>query len=329
MKKLLLVTCLCNWIVGIAPTMLASTNPAAQQALTTAAQQANFFRDQASSLQLDVDFVAQIKIPVRGHLTLKREASDRWWRKIVLGQFEQTEVRNRDTLYIQRNTPFTPARVKELVSLLGFAEDSEGLHAKKLKQQVENGIETTCLQVERENVRGKSHELCINSATHEILSDDWLEAPDIRRSQQYSDYFDFGGHRFPRKLQLFMNGISVITANVENLTKTPFDETLLVPPKDAIQRRQCADLKHAVPVKTPDPMYPPSASQSGMMGDTTVAMTILADGSVTNIQLAGSATRSMDEVTLQTLKTWKFKPAMCGTEPVVSDIEVVVSFRLH
>jgi NAD-dependent SIR2 family protein deacetylase len=53
-----------------------------------------------------------------------------------------------------------------------------------------------------------------------------------------------------------VNGTKVITANVDNLTTAPFDETLLVPPKGAIERRQCADMKHAVPVKTPDRVYP-------------------------------------------------------------------------
>ena len=76
-------------------------------------------------------------------------------------------------------------------------------------------------------------------------------------------------------------------------------------------------------------MYPQSASQNKLMGDTTVAMTVLTDGSVTDIRLIGTATRSMDDATLQTLKGWKFKPATCGSEPVVSDIEVVVSFRLQ
>jgi protein TonB len=88
-------------------------------------------------------------------------------------------------------------------------------------------------------------------------------------------------------------------------------------------------MKHAVPVKTPDPMYPKSASLNKLMGDTTVAMTVLTDGSVTDIQIVGSAARSMDDAALQTLKSWRFKPAMCGPEPVVSDIEVVVSFRLE
>jgi outer membrane biosynthesis protein TonB len=37
----------------------------------------------------------------------------------------------------------------------------------------------------------------------------------------------------------------------------------------------------------------------------------------------------MDDATLRTLKGWKFKPAMCGADPIVSDIVVVVSFRLE
>jgi TonB family protein len=131
------------------------------------------------------------------------------------------------------------------------------------------------------------------------------------------------------KLQLIVTGSVVITANVQDLTTTVFDQALLLPPKGAIERRQCSDMKHAVPMKTPDPMYPKSASQNKRMGDTTVAMTVLTDGSVTDIRLIGTATRSMDDATLQTLKGWKFKPAMCSSEPVVSDIEVVVSFRLQ
>ncbi len=126
-----------------------------------------------------------------------------------------------------------------------------------------------------------------------------------------------------------MNGSKIITAQVDNLSATTFDDALLMPPKGAIERRQCAKMRPAVPVSTPDPLYPKSASQNKLMGDTTVSMTVLTDGSVADIPLIGSATRSMDGATLQTLKGWKFKPAMCGTEPLVSDIQVVVSFRLR
>ena len=245
-----------------------------------------------------------------------------------MGDFEQIEVRNGDRQYTSRNLNFTPVRIGELISLLQFAEGSEGLLAKKQKERVENGMEMVCMRVEGKG-RGKTHEVCVNSASHEILSDEWQEPPDERLREQYTDYFDFVGHRYPRKLQLIVNGSKVITANVSNLATAAFDPTILVAPNGAIERRQCKDMKHAVPLKTPDPMYPKSASQNKLMGDTTVAMTVLTDGSVTDIQLVGSAARSMDDATLQTLKSWRFKPAMCGPESVVSDIEVVVSFRLE
>lgn len=307
---------------------LGSADPSAQQLLIMAKQQASLGRDQTSPFEVDVTFTAQINVPVQGHLTLKWEAKDRWWRKVVMGDFEQIEIRNGEKFYTSRNVEFTPVRVGELVKLLEFAEGSEDLIVKKQKQRIESGIEISCLRVEQENVKWP-HEICVNPATHEILSDDWQEPPDQRRSESYGDYLDFGAHRYPRKLELRVNGIKLITANVDSLATEPFDDSLLIPPKGAIERRQCADLKHAIPVKTPDPMYPTSARQNRMMGDTTVAMTVLTDGSVTDIHLVGSAVRSLDNATVQTLKSWRFKPAMCGTEPVVSDIHVVVSFRLY
>ncbi len=293
---------------------LAGTNPAAQQLLISAKQQASLLHKDDGPLQLDLDFVAQMRVPTRGHLTLKWADDDRWWRRILLGDFEQTDVRDGDKLYTSRSAPFSPVRIGELVSLVQFAEHSDGLRVKKEKQRMERGLAMTCLDVEGSTARGKTHEVCLNSASREILSDEWKEPPDERRREQYAEYFEFRGHRYPHKLELFVNGSTAITAVVESLTTATFDPTLFVPARGAIERRQCPEMKHAMPLKTPDPSYPESASQNKLMGDTTVAMTVLTDGSVGNIQLIGSATQSMDTATLQTLKSWRFKPAMCGTD---------------
>jgi hypothetical protein len=234
MKKLVLATAL--FLCSLSP-LVGATDPAAQQLLVTAKQQASLFHDQASPFQIDVDFVAQINARTQGHLTLKWEAKDRWLRKIVMDRFEQIQIRNGDRrLYTSRNLVFTPVRIGELISLLQFAEGSAGLLVKKQKQRVENGVEITCLQVEQENVKAKPHEVCVNPASHEILRDEWQEPPDERRKEQCSDYFDFGSHHYPRKLQLLVNGSVVITANVQDLTKTVFDLALLLPSKGAIER---------------------------------------------------------------------------------------------
>jgi TonB family protein len=245
-----------------------------------------------------------------------------------MGAFQQIDVRNGEKLYTSRNAPFTPVRVRQLLSLLHIAENPDRLEAKKQKQRVERGLAVTCVQVQREVKKSETHELCIDPSSHEILSDEWKEQPDGNGRLEYSDYLKFQAHRYPRKTELFENGIKAITAQVATLSTAPLDEALLVPPKEAIERRQCAGMKHPVPVKTPDPLYPKSASQNRLIGDTVVSMTVFLDGSVGEIELIGRGGRSMDDATLQTLKGWKFKPAMCGAEPVVSDIEVVVSFRL-
>ena len=309
--------------------LLGYNDPTAQQSLITAKQQASLSHGQGKPYQLDVDFVVQIRVPTQGRLTLKWESNDRWWSKIVMGDFEQIEVRNGERFYTKRNIDFTPVRLVELISLLQFAEGSEGLIVKKQKYRLEDGVRMSCLQVERENVRAKPHEVCINSVSNEIMRDEWQEPPDERRKEQYSDYFDFSGHHYPRKLQLFVNGSAVITATVRDLSLASFEPALLLPPEGAIERRKCSGIKHPVPVRTPDPAYPGSASENKLTGDTTVAMTVMTDGSVSNIRLVGSATHSMDDATLQTLRSWRFKPAMCGSEPVLFDIEVVVSFRLE
>lgn len=308
---------------------LGSVDPALQQLLTSAEQHENLFYDQTTPFQLDVDFVAQIEVPLRGHLTHKWEAKDRWWRKVVMGEFQQIEVKNGEWHYTVRNADFTPLRVANLISLLDHGAESSQLVAKKEKHRTENGIEMSCIQVEHKGYFESSRNVCLSAGSNEILVDEWKEPPDEQRREQFVDFFDFGTHQYPRTLELLENGSKVITADVVNLTSAPFDESLLTPPLGAIARRECAGLQNAVPVRTPDPAYPRDASNDKLMGDSTVAMTVLTDGSVTDLRLVGRATHSMNDAALQSLKKWKFKPAMCGTDPVVTDITVVVSFRLY
>src|SRR3954471_13153382 len=102
MKKLLSTSAL--FLCSFSP-MLADN--AGQDLLITAKQQASLYHDQVDPFQLDVDFVAQVNTPNHGHLTMKWQAKDRWWRKVVMDGFEQIEVRNGDRLYTSRNLPFT------------------------------------------------------------------------------------------------------------------------------------------------------------------------------------------------------------------------------
>ncbi len=300
----------------------------AQLQMMNAKQQSDLTLNEQSPFELDLDFTAQQKFPTQGQFTLKWKSKDQWWRSIQMGDFKQIDVRNGGWLYTTHNGSSTPVRVRQLIHLIQFAEGAKDLVADKPQTLTEYGAAVNCLRVRNKSAKDTPHQLCIN-ASHDISSDTWWDLPDSPTREEFSDYVDFAGHRFPRSLQLIENGSRVVKANVKELSAKAFNDILLTKPPDAIERRQCDNWKPPTAVKTPDPPYPPASSHNGTIGDSIVSMTVLADGSATDFQLIGSATRSMDESTLATLRKWKFKPAMCGSEPVVSDVEVIVSFRLN
>jgi TonB family protein len=324
MKWLLLVTV---WFLGSLTSLFGSSDPAAQHLLASAKHQADIFNEKASPFQLDVDFVAQINIPTKGYMILKWEAKDRWWRKVVMGDYGQIEIRNGEKLFILRNKAFTPLHVLELINLLAFSQESEGLIVTKTKSQLENGVASSCMAVQKERSKSGPHKVCIDPFSREILSDEWLETPDVPNREQFTDYFDFGGRRFPRKLQLRDDTSVALSANVTSLKTIAFDEALLVPPQGAIERRKCANMTTPVLLNKVKIPYPFPDRRSGNVGDTIASLTVLADGAVEDIQLISRAGHTMDEAALKNMKRWRFMPALCGTEPVVSEVEAIVSFR--
>jgi TonB family protein len=304
-----------------------SAQSSPQQLLMNAKQMADLTLNEPQPFELDVDYTAQQNLPTQGHLSLKWKSKEEWWRYVELGDFKQIDIRNHGWLYTTRNGSSTPMRVRQLIQLLQFAQDAKDLVADKPQQMTEYGAQVTCVREKKKGTKDTPHRVCLNAA-HEISSDTWWDLPDSPTREEFADYTDFAGHRYPKSLQLVENASRAIKVTVKTLEARAFNDVLLTKPDGAIERRQCDDWKPPKALKTPDPPYPPAARWNGSMGDSVVSMTVLADGSATDFQLIGNATHAMDQSTLDTLKKWKFKPAMCGSEPVVSDVEVIVSFRM-
>jgi TonB family protein len=307
---------------------LGSVDPAEQQLLSSARDLVNIRSTDGNPFQLEADIRLQINVPQDGHLTWKWAAKTAWSQEITLGDYTQINVRQADTLYISRNGSFTPLRVSELEDLVDIFRADVELQIDKVKHENTNGNDSQCMQVRPRSgphVGNTKRELCIDRATKEILSDEVREDHEFRR-KEFTDFAPFRWHRYPRQLKLLENGSAVVKVWVTSLQDATFDERTFVPPPGAIARRQCEHMIHPVPLKTPNPAYPRSAAQNRMSGTVTVALTVLPDGSVTDLHVVGGAGREMDQVTEQTVRKWKFKPAMCGAEPVADDIHVQVNF---
>jgi len=303
--------------------------PSPQESLTLARQQADIFDQSSSPFQLEVQFVAQLNVPTPGRLKLRWKNREQWRVDVFAGGFEQVVIRDGEAIYNNRNLESTPLRLQQLTELLHFPERLSELKAKKPKPPGEESVEATCLEAASEILRRARYRVCLDPDSYDMSSTAWDRLPDRKYQELYSEYVDFNGHRYPEKLALIENGSRVITATVTDLTSISFDDAWLDPPMGSSERRHCAEMRAPVPLKTPQPLYPKSAKVNRIMGDTTVVITVEPDGSVGDVQLVARAAHTIDEATVGAVKRWKFKPALCGAEPVVSDVEVTMSFRLH
>ena len=309
---------------------MAEVNSADQQRLTEASDRVDIRSQGAKPFQLDADFTAQTNVPQDGHFTLKWVNKNLWSQEITIGGYRQLNIRKGDILYISRNGRFTPLRVKELLDLLDvFSAESDSWQIKKIKQQARDGVEAECMEIRARTGRHGSNTkttLCINPATKEVLTEEAKDETEYTR-KEFINYQPFREHSYPQQLRLSINGSMVLQVKISSLRESSFDDSGFVPPRGAIARRQCEHMTYPVAIKQPDPTYPRSASQNGIGGTSIVALTVLPDGSVDDVQLIGRAGHEMDQVTQEIVKTWKFKPAMCGNDPVAYDITVQVAFR--
>jgi len=310
-------------------TCSAGVDPAVEQELSSASSLVEIRTAAAKPFQLELNFQAQFNVPQEGHLTMKWVAKDRWWMLITMTDFRELEVKDGETLYTTRSAPFTPLRIGELHGLLSVLAEPESWQIKKVRHTNQGGVTADCLELRPHSNEGWSsdRQVCINPATTEVLSDRIKDDREFR-TKEFADYQPFGSHRYPRQLKLLESSGVVLRAQVVSLQEASFEDSVFAPPAGAIARRFCEHMVHPVAIKQPEPRYPKSASENRLGGTVVVALTVQLDGSVNNVQFLERSGHEIDAVTQEIVKTWKFRPAMCGNEPVVADISVEMNFRM-
>jgi hypothetical protein len=309
-------------LVFTVPHLLAARDSAAQRLLDSAKQQSALFQGSAHPLQLEVDFTALVDSPVQGHLTLKWMSRDAWWSKVVIGSFEQVMVKSGGKRYTSRNLIFTPIRVDELIRLLKFRRRPEAWIAEKRKDIIESGTELDCVKAAPKDFSEEKHSICISASSHDILTDDWFEFPGNAHREQFSNYMDFEGHRFPRSLKLQVSGQWVITATVASLTLSTLDSSLLTPPKGKFERMVCDNMIDSTLVSSPLPKVVYFDSNSDRYAD--VLLTVLPNGAIGDIKVSDTNGHEIQDDRLKNPNAWSFRPAKCGSESITSDAEVIV-----
>ena len=303
----------------------AADNSAAQQLLDSAHGPANLFQSASDPFDLEVDFTIRFESPMQGHLSLQWQSKDHWRSKVTYGAVHLIEIHDGEQQYTWGSANFVPHRVSQLYELLHlYPATTVTLTATRLKNRTVKGVTLSCITARQEDAFHTKREICLDPATHDTLNEKKVTKFG-KTVNIYSYYFGFAGQSFPRNFELDDVG-GTITAHVVSLQQEAFRGDLLVPAPEAAHLRVCSDEVPPKPIYTPDPRPGRDFNSDGIKtAKATLHATVLADGSVTDIQVIFSDNDSFTAASIASMKTWKFKPAICAHEPV--DADIVIEMR--
>jgi TonB family protein len=89
-----------------------------------------------------------------------------------------------------------------------------------------------------------------------------------------------------------------------------------------------ADVTPPIPVHTTDPKYPAESQQAGIQGTCLLSLVVGTDGVPRDAKIARKLDDTLDERALETVRTWRYKPATKDDQPVEVEIVARVPFRL-
>lgn len=322
MKKNLRVTFLVTALSAIGY----AQSPSAADLLKTIDTQGSVWSTKKSFL-LEADFVAQLHKPETGHFTWKWSATDLWREETTLADFHQIAVRKGDVTSTARNLAYTPLPLREIHEVLNAPHvGADKWDVGKAKLKVHGNQE--CIELRSPAHADWKREICVSADTKQVSSDETSTPIEVRR-REFSDYQPFLENSIPRELKLTIDGVPVLTVVVTLLEERTYTANDFVPPANSVVRRTCENMLWPKPLKTPDPVYPHAEAERRESGTSIVSITVAPDGSVSDVHLVGSSYHDMDVITQQIVKNWKFKPAMCGAEPVTADIQIQLNFRIR
>jgi TonB family protein len=164
--------------------------------------------------------------------------------------------------------------------------------------------------------------LCFDAATSVLLH----EGSNEKSREECSDYVSFGASLYPQKVQIFRENKAPFEVRQISITPGQLnDDTFKVPDK-AIQVEGCDFEEQPKPLHTPEPEFSDAARSAHAQGKVYLYMLINAEGNVAGVQPLAMDAYGLAQNAMNTVKTWRFKPAMCGGHAVASELNVEVEF---
>ena len=167
--------------------------------------------------------------------------------------------------------------------------------------------------------------LCFDAATSLLLH----EGSSDKSRKEYSDYTSFGTSMYPQKVQIFRENFAPFELNQISIKAAHLNDDLFKVPDNAVEVEQCDHEKPPQAMSTPEPSFPKGAKDARREAITVVYALVNNEGRVVSAEAPGADPYGFAEITVDTVKTWRFKPATCNGRPVATEMNIEMSFRLH
>ena len=164
--------------------------------------------------------------------------------------------------------------------------------------------------------------LCFDVATSVLLHDGSNE----KDREEYSDYASFGASLYPQKVQIFRENQAPLEVRQISITPAQLNNDTFKIPNKAIEVEGCDFEESPKPLHTPEPEFSDAARSAHAQGKVYLYVLINAEGNVAGVQPAGMDAYGLALSAMNTVKTWRFKPAMCSGHAVAAELNIEVEF---
>lgn len=202
--------------------------------------------------------------------------------------------------------------------------------------QFETNQKTSFGQVRRQKIQSRpawcfdqkapqsKTKLCFDAATSILLH----EGSSQRDRKEYSGYASLGTSMYPQKVQIFRENLAPFELDQISITPSHPNDDLFKVPENAIEVEECDHEKSPVATSTPEPSFPKGAKDARQQAVSVIAAVVNNEGKVVSVQALGADLYGFARTTVETVKTWRFKPATCNGRPVAAEMNIEMDFRL-
>jgi len=246
-------------------------------------------------------------------------------REIKFADYSDLEIIRGTTLWTKRSLEYVPLQARWVETAFRNLA-----HLNRNQDEVrrywttsDHHVPLRCMELDRD---GKPRSFCFDPENNLTK----VEFIDTQTVYEYSDFRQFGSKSAPAKVSIKREGQAVLTGTIDiPSTDGRVDPALLTPSSGARKRITCLNPDFPTLKTKVLPHYPEQARSLYRAGTAIGYILIAADGSVQNPTIIQTAGESLDAVSLEAVRQWKYEPAKCGDVPVEAEAEIGINFSLQ